>query len=237
MAGELVGTATLTAAVVGSGIMATRLTDDLAVALLINAVATVAALGVLITVIGPVSGAHFNPLVTGADLVRRDIAVAEGLGYLAAQVVGAITGAVVANLMFGLPAVTASTHTRAGWGLLLGEVVAAAGLLLAIGALNRTGRGHLGAIVVPAWIGAAYFFTASTSFANPAVTIGRSFTDTFAGIEPGSDAAFIGAQVVGAVAGVALTALLYPRPASTADSLDLPDPVARAQALSPEGPR
>ena len=126
--------------------------------------------------------------------------------------------------MFDLPAWQASTNERGGWPIWLGEVVATAGLLLVIGALTRTGRGHLGAAMVPAWIGAAYFFTSSTSFANPAVTIGRSLTDTFSGIAPASDPAFIAFQIVGAALGALLTEYLYPRPGA-AEPLDLPDPV------------
>ena len=225
---EALGTGVLVAAVIGSGIMATRLTDDVAVQLLVNALATVAALGVLIAVLGPVSGAHFNPVVTLVEVVQRDIGVGEAAGYLVSQVVGALAGAGLANLMFALPVWTASTHQRSGWGLWLGEVVATAGLLLTIGALTRTGRGHLGPVLVPAWIGAAYFFTSSTSFANPAVSIGRATSDSFAGIAPASLPAFIAAQVVGAAAGAALTVVLFQRKGAS-EPLDLPDPVHQHQ--------
>lgn len=221
---EFLGTGLLVATVVGSGIMGTLLTDDLAVVLLVNALATVAALGVLIWMLGPISGAHFNPVVTGVEVVRREMPVGEAALYLVAQIVGAMSGAVLANLMFDLPAVQASTHVREGWPIWLGEIVATAGLLLVIGALTRTGRGHLGPALVPAWIGAAYFFTSSTSFANPAVTIGRSITDTFAGIAPASVPMFVVFQVVGATIGALLTEYLYPRPGA-AEPLDLPDPV------------
>jgi glycerol uptake facilitator-like aquaporin len=221
---EYLGTALLVATVVGSGIMGTLLTDDLAVVLLINAVATVAALGVLIWMLGPISGAHFNPVVTGVEVVRREMPVGEAALYLIAQIAGGMSGAILANLMFDLPAVEASTNVREGWPIWLGEMVATAGLLLVIGALTRTGRGHLGAVLVPAWIGAAYFFTSSTSFANPAVTIGRSLTDTFAGIAPASVPLFILFQVVGATIGALLTEYLYPRPGA-AEPLDLPDAV------------
>ena len=166
--------------------MATNLTDDVGVQLLMNMLATVMVLGLLIWTLGPISGAHFNPAVTGVALVRREIAGREGAAYIPAQVAGAITGAMLANLMFDLPALEISTHERSGANLLLGEVVATAGLLWIIGALTRTGNGRLGPVLVPAWIGSAYFFTSSTSFANPAVTIGRMFTDTFAGIAPAS---------------------------------------------------
>jgi glycerol uptake facilitator-like aquaporin len=220
---EFLGTAILVAAVVGSGVMAVRLSPDVGVQLLINALATVAALGVLIAVLGPVSGAHLNPAVTLVTLVRRELGVAEGGRYVAAQLLGAVTGAALADLMFGLPAWQRSTHARTGAGVLLGEVVATAGLLLVIGALTRTGRGHLGAVLVPAWIGSAYFFTSSTSFANPAVTVGRSVTDTFAGIAPSSVPAFIGAQLVGAAIGAGLTELFLPR--AVPEPLDLPEAI------------
>ena len=222
---EFLGTAILVATVVGSGIMGTLLTDDLAVTLLINAGATVAVLGVLIWGFGPISGAQFNPAVTVVALVRREMPVTEGLGYLLAQTLGGICGAILANLMFALPPIEQSSTVRTGWNIWLGEVVATAGLLLVIGALTRTGRGHLGALLVPAWIGAAYFFTSSTSFANPAVTIGRSLTDTFAGIAPGSVLPFIGFQFLGAAIGALLTEAFYPRRSTPPEPLDLPDPV------------
>ncbi len=221
---EFLGTGLLVATVVGSGIMGTALSDNLAVTLLINAVATVAALGVLILVLGPISGAHFNPVVTGVEMVRREMRVAEGALYLVAQVAGALAGVALANLMFDLPAWQASTHVRTGFPIWLGEIIATAGLLLVIGALTRTGKGALGPVAVPAWIGAAYFFTSSTSFANPAVTIGRSLTDTFSGIAPASVPAFIGFQVVGAAVGALLIEFLYPR-RGQAEPLDLPGPV------------
>jgi glycerol uptake facilitator-like aquaporin len=221
---EFLGTGILVAAVVGSGIMGTLLSDNLAVTLLINATATVAALGVLIWAVGPISGAHFNPVVTGVAVVRREMPVIEAGAYIVAQVVGALAGVALANLMFGLPAWQASSHERSGWPIWLGEIVATAGLLLVIGALTRTGRGHLGAILVPAWIGAAYFFTSSTSFANPAVTIGRSLTDTFSGIAPASVPMFIAFQIVGATIGALLTEFFYPR-RGAAEPLDLPDPI------------
>ncbi len=225
LAAEFLGTGLLVATVVGSGIMGTLLSDDLAVTLLINAVATVAALGVLIWAMGPISGAHFNPVVTGVALVRREMGVGEGLLYIVVQVLGACAGAILANLMFDLPAVETSTNVRTGAGVWLGEIVATAGLLLVIGALTRTGRGHLGPVLVPAWIGAAYFFTSSTSFANPAVTIGRSLTDTFSGIAPESVPIFIVFQVIGAAIGALLTEYFYPRRGVTPEPLDLPEPV------------
>ena len=225
VAAEFLGTMILVAAVVGSGIMATTLTTDVGVQLLMNMLATVLVLGLLIWTLGPISGAHFNPAVTGVALVRGEIPGREGAAYVPAQILGAITGAMLANLMFDLPAVELSTTVRSGSNLLLGEVVATAGLLWIIGALTRTGNGRLGPALVPAWIGAAYFFTSSTSFANPAVTIGRAFTDTFAGIAPASVLPFIAAQLVGAAIGAVQTELFHPRPGRTPEPLDLPGPV------------
>lgn len=231
-AGEFIGTATLVAAVVGSGIMGTLLSDNLALTLLINAVATVAALGVLIWAIGPISGAHFNPVVTAVALARREMPLGEGGIYVAAQILGALTGVALANVMFDLSAFEASTHIRTGMPIWLGEVVATAGLLLVIGALTRTGRGHLGAVLVPAWIGSAYFFTSSTSFANPAVTIGRSVTDTFSGIAPASVPMFIMFQIIGAIIGAAMTEFFYPR-RGIPEPLDLPDPIHHGPKAQP----
>lgn len=222
---EFLGTCILVATVVGSGVMGTLLSDNLAVTLLINAVATVAVLGVLIWAVGPISGAHFNPVVSGVEMARREMPISEGFLYIAVQVVGACTGAILANLMFALPAISASTHVRTGANIWLGEVVATTGLLLVIGALTRTGRGNLGPALVPAWIGAAYFFTSSTSFANPAVTLGRSLTDTFAGIAPASVPMFIVFQIVGAAIGALLTEFFYPRRGVAPEPLDLPGPI------------
>jgi len=218
---EALGTGALVATVVGSGIMATRLTQDVAVQLLVNALATIAALAVLIWALGPISGAHFNPAVTLVALVRRELGAAEACRYVIAQIVGGLAGTAVGNLMFDLPAWQASMKVRSSPSLWLGEVVATAGLLSLVGGLTRSGQGRLGPALVPAWIGAAYFFTSSTSFANPAVTIARSATDTFSGIAPGSVAGFIGAQLVGAALGAGLTEFFHPR-AGVPESLDLP---------------
>lgn len=212
-AAELVGTAALVAVVVGSGIQATELTNDVALQLLANSTATVFGLGVLIALLGPISGAHFNPVVTLADwwtgratggLSIRDAAV-----YIPAQIAGAIGGAVLADAMFGKQLVQWSTHDRSAGHLLIGEVVATAGLILLIFGLARTDKLNLAPVAVASYIGAAYWFTSSTSFANPAVTIGRAFTNTFAGIKPSSVPDFVGVQLVGAVVGVALVALLF----------------------------
>ncbi|MEU2248675.1 aquaporin [Streptomyces sp. NPDC019224] len=215
-AAELVGTAALVAVVVGSGIQATQLTDDVALQLLANSTATVFGLGVLIALLGPVSGAHFNPVVTltewwtarrgGGGVTARELAV-----YIPAQIVGAILGAILADAMFGEPLVKWSTHDRSAGNLLLGEVVATAGLILLIFGLARTDRLRFAPVAVASYIGAAYWFTSSTSFANPAVTIGRAFTDTFAGIAPASVPAFIGMQLIGAVVGLALVAVVFMR--------------------------
>ena len=225
LAAEALGAGLLVAAVIGSGIMATNLTSDVALALLINAVSTIAALGVLIWTLGPTSGAHFNPAVTLVAAIRREVATGEAAAYLVAQGLGGVLGAGLANAMFGLPAWHLSTTARTGPDLLLGEVVATAGLVWVIGALTRTGRGHLGPVLVPVWIGAAYFFTSSTSFANPAVTFGRMFSDTFTGIEPGSVLPFMGAQLIGAGFGAILTEVFHPRPGRVPEPLDLPEPV------------
>ncbi|MFD2415250.1 aquaporin [Amycolatopsis pigmentata] len=216
---EAVGTAALVAVVVGSGIQAAELTRDTGVQLLANSLATVFGLGVLIVLFGPVSGAHFNPVVSlaawavgrrGPDgLPLRDVAA-----YSVAQTFGAIIGAVLANVMFGRPWVTWSTHDRFAGHLWLGEVVATAGLILLIFGLLRSGRDHLAPFAVASFIGAAYWFTSSTSFANPAVTIGRAFSDTFAGIAPGSVVPFAAAQLVGTAAGLALVAVVFGRAAA-----------------------
>lgn len=215
---EFLGTGLLVTTVVGSGIAAQRLSTDVGLRLLENSTATVFGLAVLILLLGPVSGAHFNPVVsatdallgrrTGTGLPARDLAV-----YIAAQVLGGIGGAVLANLMFQVPTAIATTE-RVTAGTLLGEVVATAGLVLLITGLTRAGQTlPVIAAAVGAYIGAAYWFTSSTSFANPAVTIGRVFTDTFAGIAPTSVLPFLAAQLVGGAIGIGLTVLLFTAPA------------------------
>lgn len=227
---EFVGTAALVAVVVGSGIAAQQLTDDVALQLLANSTATVFGLGVLILVFGPVSGAHFNPVVSAADWLagRRHgtgLTATDVLTYAIAQVAGAITGAVLANVMFDLSTWQISTHDRITTGHLVGEVVATAGLIAVIFALARSGRAAMSAAAVASYIGAAYWFTSSTSFANPAVTIGRIFSDTFAGIAPGSAPGFILAQIIGAALGLVLIVVLYPRSvAEAADNAVVPHP-------------
>ena len=213
---EGLGTGLLVTVVVGSGIMAQRLSPgDIGLQLLENSTATALGLGVLILMLGPVSGAHFNPVVTLADyaLGRRSgtgVDICTAMVFIPAQIAGGVGGAVLANLMFALPAAIASTHVRTGGHLWLGEVVATAGLILLIFSLARTGRGSHAPAAVGAYIGAAYWFTSSTSFANPAVTIARAFTNTFAGIAPGSVGAFVAAQLIGAAVGIVLVVALFP---------------------------
>ena len=220
---ELCGTAFLVAVVVGSGIAAQRLSPgDVGLQLFENAAATAAGLVALILAFGPVSGAHFNPVVSLADCIFGGLAWRDAAAYAAAQVAGAVGGAVVANLMFELPAVEWSQHSRSGGGLWLGEVVATVGLLVVIFGVVRSGRATAAPFAVGAYIGAAYFFTSSTSFANPAVTIGRAFTDTFAGIAPGSVAAFTLFQLLGGAVAVALIRVLYPDIGEVTDDVVLP---------------
>lgn len=189
---------TLVCVVVGSGIMGTNLSADAGIALLINTVSTIFALALLILILGPVSGAQFNPVVSLALLLQKQISVSKFVAFVPAQIMGAIAGAILANLMFNLEAVQISEKYRISSGTLIGEVLATAGLLIVILVLIKRQQQNLIAVAVAAWIGSAYFFTSSTSFANPAVTIGRIFSDTFAGISPESVLPFIGAQLVGA---------------------------------------
>lgn len=233
IAAELIGAGLLVSAVVGSGIMATQLTGDVGLELLINALATTTALGVLIWTLGPISGAHFNPAVTLVAALRKEVRVGESACYVLAQCVGAMLGVALANIMFELPAWQAAERSRVSFGALLGEVVATAGLLWVIGALTRSRHGHLGPVLVPAWIGAAYFFTASTSFANPAVTLGRGFSDSFAGIAPSSIGPFVLAQLIGAGIGALLTEYFHPRHGTRPEPLDLPDPIHEARGEHP----
>lgn len=207
---EFVGTALLVCVVVGSGVMGATLGNNAGVALIINALSTMLALGLLIVLIRPMSGAHLNPAVTLLELLLRRHSPSFSAVFIVAQVAGAVVGAVVANLMFDLPAVQISEQSRASVGTFIGEVIATAGLLLIIGLLAARGQMALIPLAVPAWIGSAYFFTSSTSFANPAVTIGRMFSDTFAGIAPASVPLFLAAQLVGvALAFVALRPLVH----------------------------
>jgi glycerol uptake facilitator-like aquaporin len=201
---EYIGTATLVCVVVGSGIMGTNLSKDSGVALLINAFSTIFALALLILIIAPISGAHFNPAVSLVQVLRREMNAVEFLSFISAQIAGAISGAIIANVMFDLEAIQISTNERVSTGTLVGEVIATAGLITVIFVLVARSQDKLIPVAVAAWIGSAYFFTSSTSFANPAVTIGRVFSDTFAGLNPASVLPFIIAQLIGAMLGVAL---------------------------------
>jgi arsenate reductase len=201
---EYIGTATLVCVVVGSGIMGTNLSKDSGVALFINAFSTIFALALLILIIAPISGAHFNPAVSLVQVIRREMNASEFAAFVSAQIAGAITGAIVANVMFDLQAIQISTNERVSTGTFIGEVIATAGLITVIFVLVARSQDKLIPVAVAAWIGSAYFFTSSTSFANPAVTIGRVFSDTFAGINPASVLPFIIAQLIGAMLGVAL---------------------------------
>jgi arsenate reductase len=208
---EYCGTAFLVAVVVGSGIAASRLSpDDVGLQLLENAAATAGGLVALILAFGPISGAHLNPVVSIADCFLGGIDRSDLPAYIGAQVAGAVTGSIVANLMFELDAVSWSTHARSTHGLLLGEVAATLGLLIVIFGVVRSGRSSAAPYAVGAYIGSAYFFTSSTSFANPAVTIGRAFSDTFAGIDPSSVPAFVACQLVGMALAVILVRTLHP---------------------------
>ena len=191
--------------------MAQRLSpSDVGLELLENAAATAAALIGLILMFGAVSGAHFNPAVTFVDRAMGTIKSRDAALYVVAQVIGACLGAMTANLIFSLPAVTLSTHSRSSWALWISEVIATVGLLMVIHGCVRTGRSNMVPFAVGIWIGGAYFFTSSTSFANPAAAIGRMLTNSFAGIEPSSVPMFIVAEMIGAVIAIGLIVLLYP---------------------------
>lgn len=232
---EFLGTALLVAVVVGSGIAAAQLSpQDVGLQLLENSTATVLGLTVLILMFGPVSGAHFNPVVSLADwfIGRRGgtgLSLSEVAAYATAQIGGAVVGALLANAMFGV-SMALSGKDRATGPHLLAEVVATSVLILLIFALARSGRATIAAPAVGAYIGAAYWFTSSTSFANPAVTIGRIFSDTFAGIAPSSAPGFVIAQLVGLIVGVAITLALYPDASSSADDVVVPHPASSNSA-------
>lgn len=236
---EFLGTGLLVAVVVGSGIAAQTLSSDFGLELLENALVTAGGLAVLILVFGPISGAHFNPVVSLADwCVGRHsgtgLTTSELAPYVLAQVAGAISGAILADAMFAKPLISWSSHHRSQPHLLLGEIVATAGLLLVILALARSGNTNQTPWTVGAYVGAAYFFTSSTSFANPAVSIGRAFTNTFAGIAPASVPGFIAAQLVGLGVGLGLLALLYPTAGDDGDDLVVPHERTESAAAPPE---
>ena len=210
MTAEFIGTAFLLAGIVGSGITASRLTSDSGLQLLQNALATAALLTALILAFGPLSGGHFNPVVTVADWWFGGLSGREALAYTVAQISGGVLGVMIANLMFEFDAVSWSTTDRSSAGLFLAEVVATFGLLMVIFGVVRSGRPGAAPFAVGAYIAAAFYFTSSTSFANPAVTVGRMFSDTFAGIAPSSAPAFVIAEMVGMVLAVVAVRFLYP---------------------------
>ena len=231
----------LVTVVVGSGIAAAQLSpNDAGLQLLENSIATALGLGVLILMFAPISGAHFNPVVSLSDWLfgRRSgtgITGSQALAYIAVQTVGGVAGALLANAMFDLQVLEMATKQRLSPGHLLGEVVATAGLIAVIFALARTGRAGLSAAAVGAYIGAAYWFTSSTSFANPAVTIGRMFSDTFAGIAPSSAAGYLVAQAIGAGVAVVLVGVLFPDAAIHADDVVAPHQHVLPTTENPHG--
>jgi glycerol uptake facilitator-like aquaporin len=208
LSAEFLGSLLLGASVVGSGIMATILTQDIAIQLFVNTITTVFMLFIIITLFASISGAHFNPLVTIVELFYKRISIKEAGFYILSQIIGMSAGVVLANLMFNKPGIEQSTYTRNGNYLFLAEVVATAGLLMSILLLQHQKRGSLVAVIVPAWIGAAYIFTSSTSFANPAITLARTLSESFTGISLKSVPLFILAQCIGAVLGVLIASLL-----------------------------
>jgi arsenate reductase len=239
---EFLGSLLLAALVIGSGIAAQQLSPgDTGLELLENAAATAAGLFAIILMFGPVSGGHFNPVVSFIDAAFGGLSWRDAGAYLPVQVAGCVAGAVVANVMFAGPAVSISQHHRATAPHLFSEVVATAGLILVIFALVRTGRGRMAPAAVGAYIGAAYFFTSSASFANPAITVGRMFSNTFAGIAPSSAPGYIAAQVVGGLVAYVIIRVLYPSitHAQAADVV-LPHPSGDARpepgSAGPSGP-
>jgi glycerol uptake facilitator-like aquaporin len=205
---ELVGTATLLLVVIGSGVMATNLSKDVGVQLTINSAATGLILYILITLLGPISGAHFNPVVTVIQLYKKAISPSLAAAYLIAQLVGAVIGVALANFIFNLPIIEISLKDRTSVELFVSEILATAGLVFIIfTAITQKAEAKI-PVLVGAYISAAYFFTSSTSFANPAVTVARTLSDTFAGIAPSSVAPFIAAQIFGAALGLALTTFI-----------------------------
>jgi glycerol uptake facilitator-like aquaporin len=222
---EFLGSAGLVTVVIGSGIAAERLSPhDPGLALLENALVTGAGLVALILAFGPVSGGHFNPVVTLADRSLGGVGGRQAAVYVAAQLAGGVLGAILANLMFGLPAVTVSTSTRSSPGLWLSEALATFGLVVLVFALVRSGRVALAPFAVGAYITAAYWWSSSTSFANPMVAVARTLSDTFAGIAPGSVPAFVLVQIVGGAVGVAVVVLLYPRVGAVTGDVVVPHP-------------
>ncbi len=230
---EFLGSAFLAALVIGSGIAAAQLSQDTGLQLLENAAATAAGLFAIILMFGPISGGHFNPVVSLVDAAFGGLSRRDALAYVPAQVAGCIAGAVVANGMFALSAISISTHHRASPAHLFAEVIATLGLLLVIFALVRSGRAATAPAAVGAYIGAAYWFTSSTSFANPAISVGRIFSDTFAGIAPASVPGFVVAQLVGGVIALGVVRALYPDLTSD-DAADVVVPHAEQPPLARE---
>ena len=227
---EFLGSALLATVVIGSGIAAQTLSPgDVGLQLFENAAATAAGLFAIILMFGPISGAHVNPVVSFVDAAFGGLRWRDAAAYLPVQTVGCIAGAVLANVMFAQTAISISTKHRASGPHWVSEVVATVGLILVIFALARTGRSHLAPAAVGAYIGAAYFFTSSTSFANPAITVGRMFSDTFAGIAPSSVPSFISAQIVGGLVAFGLIRGLYPG-ITQADAADIIEPHLRAES-------
>jgi glycerol uptake facilitator-like aquaporin len=212
----------LLAAIIGSGIMAERLSDDVGLQLLQNAFATAATLTALILALGPASGAHFNPAVTLADRIFGGLGTRDAVWYAVAQVTGGISGVLIANLMFGLPAVSWSSTARSTPGLWLAEIVATLGLLMIIFGAVRSGRGGIVAFAVGGYIAGAFYFTSSTSFANPAVTMARTLSDTFAGIAPASAPAFVAAEIAATFLAVGVIRVLFPTVTEYADEIVMP---------------
>ena len=205
---ELFGTATLLLVVIGSGVMATNLSKDIGVQLTINSAATGLILYILITLLGPISGAHFNPVVTTIQLFKKNMTASLAAAYLVAQLVGAVIGVALANFIFNLPIIEISQKDRTGTELFVSEILATAGLVFIIfTAIAQKSEAKI-PVLVGAYISAAYFFTSSTSFANPAVTVARTLSDSFAGIAPGSVLPFIAAQIIGAALGLVLTTFI-----------------------------
>jgi glycerol uptake facilitator-like aquaporin len=232
LAGEGLGSLLLAATVVGSGVMAERLSGgNLAVALLANTAATVAVLAALIALLGPVSGAHFNPAVSIVEALRSRLTWRDAMMYTVVQILGCCAGALIAHVMFELPVWQLSTHIRTGPAQWLAEGIATFGLLLVVLGHHRSEDAPW---MIAAWIGAAYWFTASTSFANPAITIARSLTDTFSGIRPADMPAFIGAQLIGAVAALIAAQLLFPSTKTTQATLSTGGMVEAATSKKPE---
>ena len=208
---ELVGTATLLLVVIGSGIMATKISNDVGVELLINSFATGLILYILITLLGPISGAHFNPVVTGIQVLKKNISNSLATAYLLAQLIGAVIGVALANFIFKLPLIELSQKDRTGPELFVSEILATAGLIFIIfTAIAQKSEAKI-PVLVGTYISAAYFFTSSTSFANPAVTVARTLSDSFAGISPASVLPFVAAQIIGAAAGLAISNFINPQ--------------------------